>query len=270
MNKYLKIFLKIILVIILLCGLVVGGFQLSSKIQRNKISQEVEEVNKTCDTITIIKEQPELTFIKFSPKGLQEIHFQILRNGHLISDTISKVFTYTSEDQLYKKIKIPYQNFLRKDTIVVTVKKQMKYYISNFQYRSHSLHGMMGPVAVSECELYDNFNINNISDIQYISPQYAFRSNKKKDQIQFVKNDSEHYKKIVSQFKINEKQAVEIFLENRVDKNLASQPYPEIFIENYGNYYLFLEDQNYGKPPYFYKINAETGVLKIYKDYPLD
>jgi hypothetical protein len=57
-------------------------------------------------------------------------------------------------------VKIPYREFLKTDTIVVTTRNNLKYYISGYHHVANLHYGMMGYVGSHDCSLSESCTIN--------------------------------------------------------------------------------------------------------------
>lgn len=271
MNKTLKIFLKIIAVIALIVVIMFGGFWISLKLKRNEIAKEAEAKNRECDTIKVITQFPEFTLNGFNSKDVEKVKFQIIRNNQIIRDTISTKYEYISDDGYFRKMSIPYPSLLRTDTVVVTINEKLKYYISDFKFSAHELYGMMGPAAVSDCELEKHYTINSVREEDKILPYTYMLGKSKNEQARFLKLSDEDFKKSLQTHKINLEQATKIFDNVKIDKSYNDNFLIGIRVEPKSTYYLFQEYHAYDKllQP-IYTIDADTGKLKKYQNFPFN
>ena len=164
-KKILKICLIAfsILVAIIVVLIIIALISLHCK--NNRLKKECIEKSILCDTIPYVTEQIEISLKDFDDEEIDSIRFQIIRGGQLANDTlIRSIFTY--EDNDYKKMTIPYDRFLKTDTIVAITKSGLYYYISGYRHYTRLNYGMFGPVAVSDCRLY--YVVNGNEDVDYL------------------------------------------------------------------------------------------------------
>jgi hypothetical protein len=160
-KKILKICLILFITILVILLLIVTTLNIRFSRKRSKAEKDRIEQSAICDTIPYITEQPKINLIDFYDEEIDSIRFQIIRNGQLINDTLFKtVFTY--EDGAYKTMKIPYDYFLKTDTIVAITKGDLYYYISGYHHYAYLHYGMFGYLESSDCRFSENCIINNI------------------------------------------------------------------------------------------------------------
>ncbi len=238
-------------------------FNVSSYLKREKVKKDQIEYSKICDSTKIISEQPEIGFAGFNEKDINVLKFEIKRGKNIFSDTILKnKFNYISDDKTYRKISIPFSEFLKTDTIIITTRNNLKFYISDFHHGASLHYG---------CGLNENFNING-KYCNCISKDIASLESERHNRIKIVGAIMDEEIEIISKkSKITNKMAEKIFNNNRMNKHWLSQIFCGIHIEKTGNYYVFeeeREDRN-GKEDII-KINAENGNYKRYSNYPFN
>lgn len=271
MNKYLKgclIFLGIIVSLILI---VVLWWNIASYQGHNRAEEDGVEFSKICDTIQTITEQPGIGISNFHESEIKKLRFQIKRNDSIVSDTLLKnPLSYISDDKRYGSVKIPFPEFKKSDTIIITTVNNLKFYISDFRHYSNLHFGMFGYVEGGDCRLSETFNINK-SYRGTISKEIAFLDSDKGNRIKIINPMDEELKEISSYSKINLTKAEEIFDKNKLNQQLISKIFCGIYVEKLGNYYVFKEELENKKNQFdIIKINAETGKYKRYKNFPFD
>ena len=141
MKKRIKRHLTILFAIPILMSTHSCFFYSEWKAKRDGMQQSV-----ICDTVPYVTEQPEITFRGFQLSEIDTVRFQIRRDSLLIKDTLVKAeFTYTSVH--YASMKIPYEYFLKSDTIAVATLCGLHYYISGYRHYAHLHYGMFGYVG---------------------------------------------------------------------------------------------------------------------------
>lgn len=129
----------------------------------NKRKQaEIDGVEQSaiCDTIPYITEQPELSFIYFQNEEIDTVKFQILRDGKLIRDTVAYTEFYSISGDSYNRVKIPYNCFMKTDTIVLTTKHPLYYKIAGFHHYAYLHYGMYGYLGGHDCRFSDDCIVN--------------------------------------------------------------------------------------------------------------
>jgi len=157
MKKLFMTLVKIVLAISLMIGFFIEMFLLSSYFSKINLKNKQQKKSIICDQNPYVTEQPEFWLINFEDKDLDKIKFQILRDKQLIKDTI---LLGTKNQEYNTSIRIPYKEFLKTDTIVVSI-DTLNYSISDFHHGADLLYGIFGPVTVSDCFLFERFTINN-------------------------------------------------------------------------------------------------------------
>ncbi|MDR3046941.1 MAG: hypothetical protein LBU51_04910 [Bacteroidales bacterium] len=225
-----------------------------------KAEKDRVEQSAICDTIPYVTEQPEITLIDFYDEEIDSIRFQILRNGQLINDTLFRTeFTY--EDGAYKTMKIPYDYFLKTDTIVVITQGGLYYYISDYHHYAYLHYGMFGYLGSSDCRFSEQCVVNGreYNNRGTLIKHEGFNSTEKKNLkiYQYTPQFKEFEKNAIVKFD----DAREIYI-----KHLSDYSVPFLFCEN--GYYIF-EEKLKGEPK-LYGINAQTGEFKKLNNYPYE
>ena len=269
MKKTRTLLLKIILAIGLFFLAIFLFIVIFSYYRKKKDKKDLIEYTKICDSIKIITEQPEIGFSGFNEKELSVLKFEIKRGKNIVLDTIIKnKFTYTSSDKVFRKTNIPFSEFLKTDTIIVTIPSNLKFYISTFHHGASSHYGMFGPFGDYECGLNSDFNING-EITNCISKDISFTESERKNRIEIIGATEEKIDSISKKSKITKQMAEKIFEKNRINIHWLSQIFCGIHVEKTANYYVFAEereDKN-GKKDII-KINATNGNYKRYSNYP--
>ncbi|KFF05857.1 hypothetical protein [Flavobacterium reichenbachii] len=284
MNKYLKGCLVFIGIIILIILLLIGLFLWSSHTKIKNAEIDGIKYSKECDSVNLVTEQPEISFVYFKRKEIAILKFQILRDGKLIQDTVIKngfiKRTYDSED---KSINIPYKIFFKTDTIVVTTNNKLQYYISGYHHYAYLHYGMFGYLGSHDCRFNgENCIINNqqsmygalIREDGWINPEISKHIQK------ISVSDSIKYYSFAKKCRIKTEDAEHILREKRKNLTLRSTSTYGIEVGPKNSYYIFGEETESGTRPndlvprnlkrYVIKINCETGEYNRYKDYPFD
>jgi len=170
MNKILKIVLIGIITVISFIGLLIGLFLFSLSQNRKESNKKMLEKSKECDLNMVIKEQPEIDLFHFENTDLKRIKFEIIRNNISIKDTM---LLGVKNKDFITSVHIPFNTFLKSDTILLTINNEFRYYISDFDYRVTELYGMFGPVAISDCLLVDSYTINDTLHTRKVIKHYA-------------------------------------------------------------------------------------------------
>lgn len=246
-------------------------FIVSSYLNRKKADRDFVEYSKLCDSTEVINEQPKISFSGFSKKELSVLKFEVKRGNNITADTVIKnKFNYVSTDQTYSSINIPFSDFLKTDTIIVTTQNNLKFYISDFHHGASLHYGMFGYVGGYDCSLDENFNING-KYWNCISKDIAWLESERKNRIKVLGAMDEEVEKISKNSKIKLVMAEKIFNNNRLNKHWMSQIFCGIHIEKTGNYYIFEEEREDRKGKIdIIKINTENGDFKRYTNYPFN
>ena len=262
----------IAIVIISIILIAVIAFNISSYLNRKHAESDGIKYSEICDSVKTITEQPEIGFTGFDGKDINILKFELKRNGTVRIDTILKnKFSYVSDDKTYKKIKIPFVEFLKTDTIIITTQNNLKFYISGYHHYAGLHYGMMGYVGGYDCGLAENVNINKSETNGTISKDIAWLEADKNNRIKTLSPSDEEFLKISEKSKINNKKAEEIFMKNRKNEHWMSLIISGMHIEKTGNYYIFEEEREdkKGKTDVI-KINAETGEFQRFENYPFN
>lgn len=283
MNKYIKGCLVIIGIIITLIAIIIGLFFWSSHSRRKQAEIDGIKFSKECDAAKFITEQPEIQFAKFKKNEINILKFQILRKGKFIQDTLIKNgFNKETNSNEYRSIAIPYKEFLKTDTIVVTTQNKLHYYISGYHHYAYLHYGMNGYLGSHECRFSDNPTINNqVFLAPVLFREYGWINPEISKHIKRISvSDSVEYYDFAKKCKIKIKDADRILKEKRKDLIFRSTTTDGIEVGPKNSYYIFGEETESGTLPddlvprnlkhYIVKINCETGEYKRYENYPFD
>lgn len=158
MKKTLKIVSIIIITIVSLLLLFYGLIMLAISQNKKEMYKKMVEKSKQCNLNLSVEEYLKIDLYNFENSDLKSMKFEIIRNKQSIRDTLILGF---ENERAVKSIEIPFNNFLRSDTILLTINKKLKYNISDFNYGVGQLYGMFGPVALSDCYLVNSYTIND-------------------------------------------------------------------------------------------------------------
>ena len=126
---------------------------------RKWAEEDLIEHSALCDAVPHVTEQPRVFFRGFEKEEIDRLTFSVLRDGELINDTV--IEPYFEEGLL--SIPMPYECFLKTDTIVVMTKEPLYFYISGYRHHAHLHYGMFGYVGSSRCVLSEDCVINGVS-----------------------------------------------------------------------------------------------------------
>ena len=267
MKKTLIILGKISIGLLIAIGLLIGLFNISRYISRKQLDKEMIEKSKECALITNVTAQPELYLLEFNDFDLQKLKFEIIRDNKVVKDS---VILGNKNEKPITSIRIPFNTFLKSDTILLTTNTNLQYYISNFRYGVHQNWGMFGPVAISECTLLSVFTINEEPNTKRII-KYFGKLASDKNEIQRIYTGNSNYEKIIKKYNINKKLSDSIGEEICREHIIAGNGTDwGIEINKKGIYFIrsFI-DENYDK--IIIKINTKTGERsRALMNYPLE
>ncbi|RZL29971.1 MAG: hypothetical protein EOO96_19095 [Pedobacter sp.] len=268
MKRYFKGCLIVIGVLLLVLAVFVGLFWWSMENNKANAESDAEELSKACDTVKYITENPYLTFIKFVPKELKTLRFQILRDGKISNDTLVKTSFNKNSDL---RINFPYKKFLKTDTIILTTQNQLKYYVSGYGHYAYLHYGMFGYVGSSDCRFSENCIINNQVSSGIIDKFSGWINPEKSKHIRTIPPSGEEYQAFVTKCKINLKEAEQIFINQRKNEHLYSVLSYGIEVGPKESFYVFGEERESNRDHIdIVKINTQTGKFIRYTNYPFD
>ena len=268
MKRFFKGCLIAVGILVLLAAIFVGLVWWSMQRSKANAESDAEALSKACDTAKYITENPQLTFLKFTPTELQTLRFQILRDGKITNDTSVKT---AFKDKENLKINFPYKKFLKTDTIILTLQSQLKYYVSGYGHYAYLHYGMFGYVGSSDCRFSENCVINNVVSTGIIEKFDGWLDPEKSKHIRTIQPVAAEYAAFAAKCKIKLKEAEQIFINNRKNEHLYSMLTYGIEVGPEASYYIFGEERE-SKRDYIdiVKINTETGKIKRYTNYPFD
>ena len=160
LNKYLKGCLIFLGIMMLLIALIVGWFWWSMENKHKSAEEDFLKYSKICDTTKVITEKPMIMLGKFHKSEIDMLKFYIIRNNKILKDTTVH-YTITSVDH-YLSAEIPFNEFLKTDTIIVQTKENSKRYynISGFRHYAYLHYGMFGYLGSYDCRFYENYVVN--------------------------------------------------------------------------------------------------------------
>lgn len=161
MNKYLKgclIFLGVIAISVLI---LIALFYWSIENSKKQAKEDLLTGTEKCDSAKTFTDKPMLSLSNFEESEIDRLKFYIIRNNKVISDTTIQVNIDRTIDYTYTTI--PFDEFLKSDTIIVETKGKPKLYycISGFHHKVYLHYGMFGYVGSYDCRFDDsNYKIN--------------------------------------------------------------------------------------------------------------
>ena len=159
-NKYLKGCLIIFGIILLVFAFFAAWFWWSMETNHTRAEEDGIKYSKECDSIKVITEKPSIMLGKFDKSEIDVLKFYTVRNNKVVKDTLVN-FKITSVDH-YLSTEIPFNEFLKTDTIIVETKENCKrfYNISGFHHYAYLHYGMFGYVGSHDCRLDKNYIVN--------------------------------------------------------------------------------------------------------------
>ncbi len=161
MNKYLKgclIFLSVI--ILMMTGIIAWYYSWKARNQK-QAQTDLLKFSKNCDTIRLITEKPSVELQNFNRREVNQLKFYLIRHGKIIKDSTLRY--QGAPDDIYLYVQLPFDKFLKTDSIIVETKSSSKRFfsISGFHHYAYLYYGMMGYLGSYDCRFDDdNFMIN--------------------------------------------------------------------------------------------------------------
>lgn len=159
LNNMKKVF-KILLVFVAIFFFVTLYYYHQMVTSKERQNNDIKE----CENADIISEQLTVFLKKESTKAILEARIQLIRKSQIIKDTSIK--NNIENKNQYFVVNIPFNNFLKTDTIIVKTKDR-QYKISDFTYSSTGGHwGMFGYLGDNQC--FFDYNKIRINDKEYV------------------------------------------------------------------------------------------------------
>jgi len=155
MNKYLKGCLVLLGIGLVLIAGIVGWYYWWKASNQRKADTDRIRFSAVCDNLRIVTDKPTITLTGFDTVEINRLRFYLIRGGSVIQDTI--VAQKLSPPYDFTNTQIPFEKFLKTDTVIVQTKGKHKlfYRISGFQYYADLHYGMMGYLGSYDCR-FDN------------------------------------------------------------------------------------------------------------------
>jgi len=269
MNKIVKFLVisigTLLLFAIIIFAIILIGFKYSDY----QVDRKVEEFSKNCDTVSLVYDKIPLNLTGFAPKEIESITFKIIRDNKITKDTLIKISSSKVKKNESVAINIPFNVFLKTDSILFITKNNLHYYISGFSYEPSLKY--YGPHRVESlgCNVVNSFKINNRISNCYINKSTGWLSPEKSKKIKYIDDETTEYKKFTNKCKINPLKAQQLFF-SQCKKNHGAISTHGIEIDSINSYYIYSEE-DYSKLNYtIVKINTKTGEIKRYNDYPFN
>ncbi len=149
-----------------------GGFWWSMERRRAQAGLDEARYSAICDTISVITEQPAISFSGFTQAELGQLTFHLIRKGRVLKDTVVR---YPRRDGLAEfNIPLAFASFNKTDTIVVeTTGKDKRFYrISGFHHYAYLHYGMLGYVGSHDCRLAEGvYTVNGRKNPDFLRKQ---------------------------------------------------------------------------------------------------
>ena len=267
MNKIVKFLVisvgSLLLLVIIIFAIILIGFKYSDY----QVDRKVEEYSKNCDTISLVHDMPSLALGGFAPNEIESITFKIIRDNKIIEDTIIKISNSKVKKNESVEINIPFNIFLKTDTILFITKNNLHYYISGFSFEPSLKY--YGPHKFESlgCNVVNSFKINNRISNCHINKSTGWISPEKYRKIKYIDNGTIEYENFTKKCKISPLKAQQLFYRKKKKNHGAISTYG-IEIDSINSYYIYSEEDYSKLNDAFVKINTKTGELKRYNDYP--
>ncbi|MEC5394287.1 hypothetical protein [Bergeyella sp. RCAD1439] len=159
-NQYLKGHLIISGIILLIFASFVTWFWWSVKTNQNRAKEDGIKYSRECNNLKVITEKPSITLGGFDKSEINALKYYIIRNNKVVKDTLVN-YTVTSVED-YFSTEIPFDKFLKTDTIIVETKENCKrfYNISGFHHYAYLHYGMFGYIGSHDCRLKESYIVN--------------------------------------------------------------------------------------------------------------
>lgn len=260
MKKLLKVIMYILGFFGILVLIVVVWWNISSYYKNKKKERDSFAFQKICDSTKIVVEQPEITFFRFKGHEISPMKFEILRNGKIENDTT----VASDKDNLhaeFKNVNIPFPEFLKSDTIVLTTRNKLKFYIAGFHHYAYLHHGMFGYLGSYDCRFAKDFTVNKLPSNGSIIPKHIMTDAERNDFVAELQPLSKELDAFSQKAKISEQEAEKIAEQHKKIFNRVGLSFYGVRIQKSGTNYIFREEMENGEEM-FIKINAETGAVK--------
>lgn len=147
-------------VALLFIAALIGWYWWAKNERRRSAEEDNIKFSKICDTTRVITEKPSFMMGKFHKSEIDRLRFYIIRNNKIVKDTTVN-YEITSEDH-YLHEEIPFDKFLKTDTIIVETKDSAKRYyrLSGFHHYANLHYGMFGYAGGHDCRLSETYTIN--------------------------------------------------------------------------------------------------------------
>src|ERR1044072_6346662 len=144
MNKYLRGCLILILIIVLLVAGFVGWYNWEKNNSQKQAQTDLIKFSKICDTVSLVTEKPSIQLQGFQKNDVSQLKYYLIRKGKVIKDTTVRNEITSADNSLY--MELPFDRFLRTDTVVMETQGKNKryYHISGFRHYAYLHYGMMG------------------------------------------------------------------------------------------------------------------------------
>ncbi|SUJ30892.1 Uncharacterised protein [Sphingobacterium spiritivorum] len=271
MNKYLKGCLIVFAVLLSIGLLIIGWIWWTLENRHKDAERDGIEISLICDTVKMVTEQPTLGFIKFEVSDLETLKFQILRDGKFIEEKIIRTDFTKKNDDIIWKVSIPYKQFFKTDTIVLTTANKLIYYISDYHHYAYLQYGMFGYLGSHDCRFSEDCIINGRHSSGIIDRMDGWVNVEKAKHIAYLDPSTDEYEAFARSMPVKTRDAETIFQDNRANKTLYSMYSYGIEVTPNESYYVFAEElENRRGHMDVIKINTKTGAYKRYKNYPFE
>ncbi len=266
-NKFIKGCLLFIGILILIVSILIVLFFIRANNNRKQAKIDNKKYAITCNNTHLIVGEIDVKFSEFKISEIDTLYFKIIRNNKKVRDTLltKKSYNYISENETYTALSIPFKKFYKTDTIVITTKQNLKYYISDFSYYAYLHYGMFGYLGSYDCRLSNRYAINNTKNINTVN-KFAGWTYLEKSKKQFIPSAHYLFDSISNALNIDEKKADKIIEENTINPKYK---YYNIMLGIQKNedsiFYLFKQKVDDFTFKYA-KINSQTGKYYLQKE----
>lgn len=252
-------------ILVLIFGILIGLFIWGANNRRKQAKIDIKEHSVTCNEIQTINATLQISLNQFKIHEIDTLNFKLVRDNTILKDTIITIpdFEFITRDGSNSTAytDIPFKSFLKSDTIILTTKNKLKYYISGFTHYAYLHYGMFGYLGHSDCRISNNFNINHEKHISTINKFAGVVNNLSEKEFYSKRNIIDSISKSLP---INKTRARKIILENRLNKSHHYNVMIGIIKTKDSIYYLYKQKKDDFDFKYS-SVNSTTGRYTLLK-----
>jgi len=172
-----KTFLRIFLVVGILCVLLVVIFFVSSKRSEQRAKDDFIKYCKVCDTIQYSDPHPQIVLCDFDSADISEISFYLLKSGQMTRDTLIRISGQRVHDETYIQLNLPYGEFHKTDTILMVTQSNYYFCLTGAHFLTNLHFGNFGYLGGFDCRPDGEYTVNGKKSSRYIKKSYGLRKN---------------------------------------------------------------------------------------------